>query len=261
MNPYRILAILKRNFIMIPRDMYRLVDLLYWPVIDIVSWGFTGTGLQQANSSATLILLTTLVCWQVAYRNNLDISVSILDELWAKNVVNLFASPLTLLEWIATVMIFGFLRTWWALFFGAFMVWLIFGLHILGMGLALVPCILLFVLSGWWMGFLSGSFIIYYGQRLQMLCWVMGWLFAPVSGIFCPIEMLPAWGQAVAYCLPTAYAAKAIRVYLLTGSLDASLLLTSLVLNSAYLAITICIFKIAFEKSKQKGLSRLQEMI
>lgn len=258
MKLYRIVAILSRNFRMIPRDMYRLVDLLYWPSIDIISWGFTGVGLSQSNPNAALALLTCLVCWQVTYRNNLDISVSILDELWAKNIVNFFASPLTLCEWIITVMIFGFIRTWWALFFGSFMVWLIFGFNILSV--SLIPCILLFVLSGWWMGFFTSSFLIYFGQRIQMLCWVVGWLFAPVSGIFCPVEALPAWAQNIAAFLPTAYANQAVRKHIATGILDPVLLTKSLILNLIYLVLTIIIFTIAFEKSKEKGLSRLQEM-
>src|SRR5438132_1377933 len=105
----RIWAVVLRHLYIAFRDIHRLIWMFYWPMLDIILWGFTGIWI-QSNSSAPAVaqsLLTALVFWQLVSRANFEISMSLMDELWSLNMVNMFASPLKAIEWVCAVLILG----------------------------------------------------------------------------------------------------------------------------------------------------------
>jgi len=79
--------------------------------------------------------------------------------------------------------------------FGAFIVFFLYSLNIFNMGFVFLPYLGSLALSGWFLGFLSGGIVIYFGQRVQMLAWVVAYLFSPFSAIFYPVSALPGWGK------------------------------------------------------------------
>jgi ABC-2 type transport system permease protein len=261
MKWYRIRALLIRTFKLTFRGIDPLVDFFYWPLFDIVVWGFTSRWVQTyqtTNSNVSLTLLTALVIWQACYRANLDISFNLLSELWSRNIVNLFATPLELKEWMACFMVVGLINTCIAVFFGMIAVWLLYSINVLSVGWVLIPFFISLVISGWSIGFLTASTIIYWGQHAQKFVWVMGWFFVPFSAVFYPMAVLPQWAQAIAKALPMTYVFEALRKYITTHSLSYQYLVTSFVLNGLYLAMALLLFKFTFDKSKSKGLARLE---
>jgi ABC-2 type transport system permease protein len=208
MKLYRITAIVFRHLMLTFRDLHRFIDLIYWPILDIVIWGFTSRwvqGNQAQPLQISFILLTALIFWQVLFRAQLEVSFSFLDELWSHNLVNLFSTPLLLSEWITAVMIVGFMKCVFTFLFGATIVWILYALNILQTGIILLLFLFLIIISGWSIGFLTTSAVVYWGQKVQTLAWVMGWFFAPFSGVFYPISILPFGAQLVSACIPMSF--------------------------------------------------------
>lgn len=141
MKLYRIKAIVLRHLILTFRDFHRMIDIIYWPVLDIVIWGFTARWVQSNQLQSiqiSFILLTALVFWQVLFRAQLEVSFSFLDELWSHNLVNLFSTPIKISEWIISVMIIGFIKSVFAFAFGTTVIFMIYSVNILTTGFVLL---------------------------------------------------------------------------------------------------------------------------
>lgn len=256
----RIWAIVLRNMLAERRNLMRISDALYWPILDIMLWGLTSKWIETSQvqvPNLVLIIMTGLVFWQVVTRANFEISIPLIEELWNKSFVSLFATPLTIWEWIVGVMINGIIKTFFVLLFGMSVVWVLYSLNILVVGWMLIPFTLSLIMFGWVTGFLGASMIVYWGQKVQNLPWIMAFVFAPISAVYYPISTLPLWAQKIALCLPLPYIFEGMRMVLSTGTMPYSNLLMSFVLNVFYLVLSICLFKHMFEKSRAKGLDRL----
>lgn len=260
MSINRIRAVFLRYFYYFAK-LDNLSEVFYWPTIDIFLWGMTSLWVQSSNTPIpefALMLLTGLVFWQILWRGSYEITVNILQEFWNRNLVNLFSTPLKLGEWMTATMIVGFLKILITLTYSAFFVWLLYTLNIFTIGWVIVPYVFLLTMSGWMMGYLSGGVMIYYGQRFQILAWMTPFIFAPFSAIFYPMDVLPIWGQYIAKCLPTTYIFEGMRQVLLKGTFSNELFWMSLILNILFLGGAMLFFKVMFEKSRTKGLARLE---
>lgn len=256
----RIWAVFLRYFYFFAR-MDHLCDLLFWPILDIFLWGITIVWVQKtevAHYPLALVVLTGLVFWQIIWRSNYEISVNLLQEFWNRNLVNLFSTPLKLSEWILSLMLAGLFKICITIGIGALIVFLLYSLNIFTIGWAFLPFTASLVLSGWFIGFLSASIMIYFGQRVQMLAWITAYVFAPFSAVYYPVTALPEWGQAIARVLPMTYLFEGMREVLTKGYFSWYHFIMSVVLNLAYLVSTMCLFKWLFDKSRSKGLARLE---
>ncbi len=239
----------------------QISDLFYWPAIDIFLWGMTTVWIQKHNSEVpevALVVLTALIFWQIAWRGNYEVGVNLLQEFWNRNLVNMFSTPLRLVEWVFGLILLCFVKILISMAFGALLVYLLYEMNVFTMGWAFLPFAASLAISGWMMGFLASSIIIYWGQRFQMLAWMTAYVFAPFSAVFYPVEALPAWGQTIAWSFPMAYVFEGMRMILKTGVFPTYYFCMSLLLNAVYLTGAVFLFKMMFEKSRAKGLSRLE---
>ncbi len=261
MKLYRINAITLRHLILTFRDLHRFIELVYWPLLDIIIWGFTTQWIQknQINTiQVSFILLTSLIFWQVIFRAQMEINFSLLDEIWSHNLTNLFSTPIHLSEWITSVMIIGFLKCLFTMGFGITAVWLLYSINVFKLGFTIFYLFIISIISGWGIGFLTTAAISYWGQKMQMLAWTVIWFFAPFSGVFYPIEILPSWVQKISAITPMSYLFEGIRSLITTGNIPYSMIICAFCLSLVYLLVSIIIFKYAFEKTKIYGLARLE---
>lgn len=261
MNLNRIWAVVMRHIYSFQRNLDRMADSFYWPAMDIVIWGLTSAWVQASQATIpnfVLVMLTAIIFWQIVWRANYEISVNLLDEFWNQNLVNLFSSPLTIWEWIVAVLIIGVIKVMMAIGFCALIVLLLYQLNVFVLGWMFLPFAVMLIISGWIMGFIGSAFIIYWGQRVQTIAWTMGFLFAPFSAVYYPVEYLPRGVQIVSRFLPTTYVFEGMRSILFNGTMSSEMLLKSAVLNAIYLILSIVFFVYMFGKSREKGLSRLE---
>lgn len=260
MNPSRIFGVFMRYFYVAKKGIHQLSDLFYWPLVDILLWGLSSFWIQQESHVETLplVLMTGLIFWQIAWRGSVDISVSLLQEFWHRNLVNLFSTPLKISEWIAGLLLVSFCKLLITIAFGTLMVYLLFSLNVFTVGWAFIPFAAALLVFGWSLSFLSSSMIIYWGSKVEMFAWMIAFLFAPFSAVFYPLHVLPSWAQAIALCIPTTYIFEGMRTVLATHNFPFREFWISVGLNIVYLTLSISIFYCVFQKTRKKGLSRLE---
>ncbi len=258
-NIHRVLAMIIRYFTIFFHSYDRLSDMFYWPVIDLFIWGFTGLYFvrQAKNPGAIFVLLTGLVFWIVIWRSSYEVSINLLEEIWDKNIVNIFASPLKLSEWIVSLIFVGFLKSCINLVFSALVALLLYKFNFLFYGFWILPFTLSLLMTGWAAGFTLSAFIIRYGQKIQTVAWNGIGLIAPFSAAFYSLASLPEWAQKIGLFLPSTYIFESMRDLLFKGSIDPAKIITAFALNILYLILSIWFFVFMFHKSRKMGLGRL----
>ena len=141
---------------------------------------------------------------------------------------------------------------------GAFLIWLFYQLNVFSIGWAFLPFCAALLISGWVIGFLSGTALVYFGQRFQALAWMTAYAFMPFSAVFYPLSTLPSWAQWIGKMLPMTYVFEGMRLVLKEGAFSAQMFWMSIGLNLVYFLVVLGLFKWLFEKSREKGLSRLE---
>ncbi len=260
MKWYRILAMVRRHFLLSFRRYNRLFSVVYWPFVNIVIWGITSVWIQSISDDPHIAtsILTGLVLWQIVFRVNLETAKGLYEELLHQNIVNLFSTPLTWFEWVAAMMIMGIINMILVFSVSATAVYLLYGINLLALGKHLLLFMGLLLLSGWFIGFLICGLLVYWGLKAQDFIYSIGYVFAPFSAIFYPLSALPTGAQLISKWLPTTYVFEAMRSLLQTGSYNPSLLVTSILLNVLYLTAALVFFKVQFERSRVQGLGRLE---
>ncbi|MEN9654184.1 MAG: hypothetical protein RL235_296, partial [Chlamydiota bacterium] len=161
-------------------------------------------------------------------------------------------------EWVAGILLLSVCKLAITVVFGTGVVYLLYSLNVFALGWAFLPFMVSLLIFGWALSFLASSLIIYWGQKVEMLAWMTAALFAPFSAIFYPVSVLPSWAKTIAWSLPTTYIFEGMRSVLHTGEFPTQYFWISLGLDLIYLSGAIFLFHVMFEKSRQRGLARLE---
>ena len=254
----RVLALFLRYFYLHRRSLPRVMEILFWPVMGLLVWGFMAASLERGQApGAAAHLIGAVILWEVLYRAQQSISYSITEEFWVRNIINLFISPLTMPELVLASCLMGLAKTCASTLAMAALAWSLYGFDILAAGPSLVlfyGCLLLF---GWAVGLLTMGLIFRHGRAAEALIWGVPFLLQPFSAVFYPLDVLPAWMQAVGRCLPSTYVFEGMRQVLATGRADPGLLALALGLNLPWLALGGLVFGLVLDRVRRQGrLSR-----
>jgi len=256
----RIFGITLRYLYLFKHNLDKSTDLFYWSSIDLILWGITTLFIQSLNpafANVVLSIVSGLIFWQVTWRGQFEITVNILEELWNKNMINIFATPLKFSEWVASFLFLGLGKLFVTFSFISALAFVLYKIEIFIFGIYLVPLIILLLLNGWWMGMLIGSLTMRFGTRLQALTWSLPWALSPFFGIFYPISVLPNWAQKIAMIFPASYIFEGVREIIYTGSMDMKKVYISLALNIIYIMIGLLALRFSFRKILKKGLIKV----
>ncbi len=259
-NGNRILAMVLRYGINLKHNWDRLTDMFYWPAMDLFIWGLTGLYLAQLNNKGNNyleVILIGLIFWIVIWRAQYEITTNLLSELWDRNIVNLFASPLKVSEWVISFMVIGLLKTIVSLSFSASLAFVLYKFNIFAFGLNLLPFIFCLLLTGWAGGFLIAALLIRYGQKIQTIAWAGVALIAPFSAVYYPVSILPEWAQKIGLAIPSTYIFEGLRQIVFQGFVSYDKVILSFALSIIYLLLSIWAFVSMFERSRKLGLGRL----
>lgn len=254
-------AVVVRHLYNFRHNLDRLSDSFYWPAMDILLFGFTSVFISQKAGNIpqlVTVLLSGLILWTIVWRGQYEITVNLLEEFWNQNLVNLFASPLRVREWMAAVFVLGFVKMFLAVGFSAFLAYVLFKTNVFVLSFWFIPFMISLLLTGWAFGLLVAGLIVYYGHKIQALAWSGIFLIVPFSGVYYPISILPKWAQEVAVFLPTSYIFEGMRAIIFKNTIDFKSLFISLGLDLFLIILGIIFFVFMFNKSKEKGLARLE---
>jgi ABC-2 type transport system permease protein len=189
-----------------------LMEIFYWPLVEILIWGYVSVFL-QANRLSTVVamLLGGTLLWQVLYRSQETVTVSFLEDIWSRNLLNVFTSPLSMAEYLAGVIVFGLLKLVAGTAVMAVLALVLYGFGLFRMGPELIPFVFLLLLMGWSLAIVTIGIILRFGQSAEIVAWAMAFAFQPFSAVFYPVAVLPAGMRAVAHLVPASYIFEGMR--------------------------------------------------
>ena len=96
-SPRRVSAMMLRYWYLLRSSWPRLLDLVYWPTVQMLTWGFLQYYIANnagffARAGGTFI--GAVLLWDILFRGQLGFSISFLEEMWSRNLGNLMISPL-----------------------------------------------------------------------------------------------------------------------------------------------------------------------
>ena len=257
MSPGRIGAMLGRYYYLFRGSVPRMIELAYWPIVQVVLWGFITKFFLEHSSwlvNAAGALLAGVLLWDVLFRGQLGLSISFLEEMWARNLGQLFASPLRPGELMAAMMLGSLLRTSLGLVPATLVAWLLHEYSIYSLGLPLIAFFANLMVFGWAIGLAVCALLIRYGLAAESFAWASIFILAPLSAVYYPVDVLPEAAQAIAAVLPSAHVFEGMRAVMIQGIFRTDLFLWAIGLNLVYIAAGAALFLYAFEIARRRGL-------
>lgn len=256
MRLYRINALLLKYYYITINRIDRIFDIVYWPVVDLFIWGFTGFYIQELSDINVLsVLLGGVILWVFVWRSSQDIAVFVLEDFWSRNLYHLFTSPVKLSEHLTSIIIIGFLRSLVTFLIMWTIGILFYSFNILKISPLLIAlAVFLLTLFGWAIGLFVTSIIFRHGQRIQVLGWSVSFILTPFACIFYPISALPNWAEKIAILLPPAHVFEALRALIYKTPVNFSGLWYSFAASFVLFVFMAFFLELSFKKSKQTGL-------
>ena len=245
-----------RHFYLIKGSLPRILDLIYWPTIQIILWGFISKFFSIYSdyyNNTVGIILTCAILYDILFRSSISFNMLFLEEVWSRNFTNLFIAPLRLREIIVSLIFTALVRTLIGLVPAIILTSPLFGVSILKLGLPLLLLFLSLYIFGITLGLFVSAGLIRFGPSFENIAWSSLFLLAPLGCIYYPIEILPSFFQLIAKALPLVYIFDEARNILINDFVNYDNLKYAYLLNIIYLIIGIGLFYRSFLKARIKG--------
>ena len=252
----RIRAILRRHGYLIVRSPTRIVSMMYYPTVTMVIWGFVTLYLAPTNNflrDAPGFFIGAVLLWDLLFRGQLGVSLTFIEEFYARNLGNLFVAPLTLPEYIAGQLTISLFRALVGVGGACLFAFLVFHYSIFSIGLPLAAFFANLVVFGWGIGLAMSGMILRIGLGGEELAWAAVFVIAPISGVYYPISVLPAWLQAVAVVIPSSHVFEGMRSVLIQGVFRWDHFWIACALNLVYVALGATLFAWAMRDARNRG--------
>jgi ABC-2 type transport system permease protein len=255
-SPYRVGAMVLRYLYLLRSSWSRVLELIYWPAVQLLVWGFLQFYIAQNSgffARAGGVFIGAVMMWDILFRGQLGFSISFLEEMWSRNLANLMISPLRPIEFVMALMVMSIVR----LAIGMVPVSLIaiafFGFNIYGLGLALAAFFMNLMLTSWSVGLVVSGLVMRNGMGAESLAWTMMFLIMPVICVYYPVSVLPDWLQWLAWALPPTYVFEGMRALILEQQFRADLMIGAFALNAVYFAIAVATFLALLRSARRIG--------
>ena len=253
----RVWGLVYRHLALYRRSAPRLIELMYWPVLQMVVWGFITAylaGVQNSVASVTAgALLGGVLLWEAAPRSQMGFSVSFLEEIWSRNLGHIFVSPLRPGELVAGLAVMAVLRTLVGVVPAMLLAWLFYAFNIFALGPLLIAFFAALIVMGWAVALGVTSLILRYGAGAETLAWSVLFGITPFAAVFYPVSILPEWLQPVALALPAAHVFEGMRAALAHGEVAWGHLGAAYLLDAAWIAAMGWVFMRQFQAARVKG--------
>ena len=252
----RISAMMLRHWYLLRSSWPRLLDLIYWPTVQMLTWGFLQYYIASnagffARAGGTFI--GAVLLWDILFRGQLGFSISFLEEMYSRNLGNIMMSPLRPFEFIIALMVISVVR----LSIGAvpvtFLAIAFFGFNLYAFGFALVAFFFNLMLTSWAIGIFVSGLILRNGMGAENLAWSIMFLFMPLTCVYYPVTTLPAWLQPVAWLLPPTYVFEGMRALVIDKVFRPELMIDALALNAILFAAGVFGFLQLLQSARRRG--------
>jgi ABC-2 type transport system permease protein len=259
----RVYGMIYRHFCLYRRSWPRLLELAYWPALELLIWGFTASFVMAAHGGhstamtgaapAGAALIGGVLLWEIMLRSQIGVTLSFLEEIWSRNLGHIFVSPLRPAEMVAALLSVATLRTVIGLAPACLIGFLLYAFNIFAFGPVLLLFFINLLLMGWWVALGVVSLLFRFGASAEALAWSLAFGLTPVACVFYPVAVLPVWLRPVAQALPAAHVFSGMRAVLAGHAVPWPELGAAFVLNALWMAGAILVFAGQFRAARVRG--------
>ena len=252
----RVGAMVLRYWYLLRYSWPRIVDLIYWPAVQMLMWGFLQLYLAEHSgflAQAGGVFIGAVLLWDILFRGQIGFSISFLEELWSRNLGNLMMTPLRPAEFVASLMVMSVVRVLIGLVPVTILAILFFGFNLWHLGFAVAAFFLNLILTSWSIGLIASGLVLKKGLGAESLAWSLTFLLLPLACVYYPVAVLPEWLQWVALSLPPTHVFEGLRALLQRGEFDAAAMLAALALNLVYFAAASLTFGLLLRAARVSG--------
>ena len=252
----RVWGMAYRHLCLYKHSWPRLLELVYWPTLQMCIWGFTTSYLVGAGHSPAAIaggaLLGGVLLWEVTLRSQMGVAITFLEELYSRNLGHIFVSPIRPYELLSAQLLVSLLRTLFGVLPAIGLAWLLYAYDLFAMGPVLVLLFANLMLMGWWVALAVVSLILRHGLGAEVLAWSVTFGLAPLSAVFYPVSVLPPAVRVVALALPSAHVFEGMRAAL-HGVIRWDHLVAAFGLNIVWSLAAAALFGWQFHRARDRG--------
>jgi ABC-2 type transport system permease protein len=234
-----------------------MLELAYWPVLQMCIWGFTATFLASRMGSSAAVagaaLLGGVLLWEVTLRSQMGVSISFLEEMWSRNLGHIFVSPLRPFELVLALIGMSIIRMLLGVIPAILLAWAFYAFNLFAVGPVLVLFFANLMIMGWAVALGVVSLVLRHGAGAEPLAWAFLFGLAPFSAVFYPVSVLPAVIQPLSYALPTTHVFEGMRAALMLGEIRWDHLAAAFGLNVIWLAAAAWLFTRQFHAARVSG--------
>ena len=252
----RIYGLFLRHFYLITHSFPRILDLIYWPSIQITLWGFISNFFATHSSyynGVVGVILTCAILYDFLFRTSIGFNILFLEEIWSRNFTNLFIAPMRICEIITSLVITALIRALIGLVPAILLTSPLFGISLLDLGLPLFFLFLSLYIFGITLGLFVSAGLLRFGPSFENISWSTLFLLAPFGCVYYPIETLPEIFQSISLSLPLVYIFEEARSILVDKTFNFENIAKAFYLNAIYLIVAISVFYYSFAQARKKG--------
>jgi ABC-2 type transport system permease protein len=252
----RVAAMVRRYWYLLRSSWPRILDLIYWPTVQMLMWGFLQIYVAQNAgffARAGGVFIGAVLLWDILFRGQLGFSISFLEEMWSRNLANIMMSPLRPVEFISALMIMSVVRLSIGMVPVSLLAIAFFGFNLWTLGLALVAFFANLMLTSWSIGIFVAGLLLRNGMGAESLAWTIMFLFLPLTCVYYPVAVLPVWLQYVAWSLPPTYVFEGMRALVIGHVFRADLMIEALAFNVVLFAAASFAFLTLLRSARVHG--------
>jgi ABC-2 type transport system permease protein len=253
----RVWGLLYRHLALYRRSWPRLLELAYWPVLQMCIWGFTASFLAARMGSAAALagatLLGGVLLWEVALRSQMGVAISFMEEMWSRNLGHLFVSPTRPWELIAALLLVSIVRMLAGVVPAILIAWVLYAYDLFALGPVVVLFFMNLMMFGWAVALGVVSLILRHGAGAEALAWSVLFGLTPFSAVFYPVAVLPQVLRPIALALPSAHVFEGLRGVVLQGVVRWDHLFAAFALNAVWVAGAALLFARQFRQARLRG--------
>ena len=254
----RIGAVYMRQLYLLRRSLIRLFNVLFWPVMEFMVWGFMALYIQKTATGplaqSVVFLLGALIGWDINCRGQLAMNIAVLEDIWTRNIIQMLVTPIRLWEWLMAIALYTLTKVAAITVVLGLLAWWLYSFSLFSIGWTFLPLAANLFLFGWALGLFTFGLLLRYGNAAEALTWGVPFLIQPFSCVFYPLQTLPGWAQSVARLLPTTYIFEGLRRTLTEGGEVAwDMWLRIAGLNVIYAAVGLCFVSWMIKTARRTG--------
>lgn len=258
-NLRTIYGLVLRHIFLFVRSPIRSVELIFWPIVDLMVWGYLTVYL-QTNTSGDFpqfisFLIGAMIFWDILFRAQQGVAISFLEDVWTRNLLNVFVAPIRMSEFMLATFVVGFLRCVLVVIILSVFSWFLYQFDFLVFEFALIPFAINLLMFGWTLGMVSTALIVRWGMAAESLAWAVPFFIQPLVAVFYPVSVLPEFIQTIAWWIPCTHVFEGMRGVLANdGIIDWNQVALATGLNVVFMIASAAFFSYMMRTARERGL-------